>query len=103
MNLKDQDMGLKDIRRTISAHRSELAARFNVRRIGIFGSFARNEQRRSSDLDVLVEFRKPIDLFDFIDLEEHLRRLLRVRVDLVSRKALKPHIGRAILREVIYV
>lgn len=90
-------------KRILSDHKRRLSAEFKVRKLGLFGSFVRNEQLRNSDLDVLVDFREPIDLFQFMDLEDHLRALLGVKVDLVSRKALKPHIGRAILKEVVYV
>ncbi|MEK7992492.1 MAG: nucleotidyltransferase domain-containing protein, partial [Planctomycetota bacterium] len=65
-----------------------------------FGSYVRNEQAEDSDLDVLVDFAAPIGLFEFIDLEEELSELLCARVDLVSRNALKPYIGRRILSEV---
>ena len=52
---------------------------------------------------MLVEFEEPIGLFEFMDLEMYLSRLLGVKVDLVSKKALKPHIGQHILKEVIAV
>jgi len=51
----------------------------------------------------LVEFEKPIDLFRFLDLEERLSELSGRKVDLVSKKALKPHIGKVILKEVQYL
>jgi predicted nucleotidyltransferase len=54
-------------------------------------------------VDVLVEFEEPIGLFEFMELEEYLSDLLGVKVDLVSKKALKPHIGERILQEVIMV
>ncbi|MBI4676484.1 MAG: nucleotidyltransferase family protein [Elusimicrobia bacterium] len=89
--------------RTLKAHMPELSREFGVKKAGIFGSYARGEQVGNSDLDVLVEFRSPIGLFRFMDLEERLRRLLGVKVDLVSVGALKPRIGRCILREVVFV
>ncbi|KKT33861.1 MAG: polymerase beta domain protein region protein [Candidatus Gottesmanbacteria bacterium GW2011_GWB1_44_11c] len=71
-----------------------------MRRLGIFGSVARGNQTVSSDVDILVEFSKPISLFKFLELEEILTGLLGRKVDLVSKKSLKPNIGRNILREV---
>jgi hypothetical protein len=50
-----------------------------------------------------VAFSEPVGLFEFMDLEEYLQTLFGVKVDLVSRKALKPHIGERILKEVIYI
>jgi predicted nucleotidyltransferase len=55
------------------------------------------------DVDVLVEFDDPIGLFEFMKLENYLSDLLCVKVDLVSKKALKPHIGERILEEVIMI
>lgn len=79
----------------------ELAVRYNVKEIGLFGSFVRGEQSATSDIDLLVEFEEPIGLFKFLELEEHLTAHLGRKVDLVSRKALKPRIGRYILKEVV--
>jgi len=100
-----QWLGMVDInglRKILAAHKLELRQRFKVKDIGIFGSFVRGEQRKTSDVDVLVEFEEPIGLFEFIALEDHLSSLLGVKVDLVSRKALKPHIGKRVLKEVVY-
>jgi len=80
-----------------------LKAKFKVESIGFFGSYVRGNQKKTSDLDVLVEFYEPIGLFQFIELEDFLREKLGVKVDLVSKKALKPRIGECILKEVIYV
>lgn len=79
-----------------------LQEKFRVRDIGIFGSYVRGQQTKRSDVDVLVEFQEPVTFFDFLDLESYLRRLLKKKVDLVTKKALKPRIGKRILREVLY-
>jgi predicted nucleotidyltransferase len=79
----------------------ELAERYKVKSLGIFGSYVRNEHSRRSDLDILVEFEQAPDLFEFMDLEEHLAKRLGVKVDLVPRRALKGDIGARILREVV--
>ena len=60
-------------------------------------------KKEKSDVDVLVEFEEPVGLFEFMDLEAYLTGLLGVKVDLVSKKALKPHIGKHILEEVISI
>ena len=73
---------------------------YAVRSLGLFGSYVRGEQKRGSDLDVLVEFERIPGLLRFLDLEHDLGRLLGVRVDLVQKEALKPAIGRRILKEV---
>ncbi len=94
---------VEDIKRTLSQHKIELKKSFKVKTIGVFGSYVRGEQKRKSDVDVLVEFDEPTVLFEFMDLEMYLSKLLGVKVDLVSKKALKPHIGEHILKEVIMV
>ena len=88
---------------TIRKNRRELEENYGLRKIGIFGSCARNEQGVGSDIDMLVEVKRPMGLVKFMRLEQHLARLLKARVDLVTKKALKPHIGKHILREIRYV
>lgn len=87
----------------IKNHKSELCKEYPIKQIGVFGSYLRGEERPDSDVDVLVEFTKPVDLFRFLDLEEKLSELFGKKVDLVSKKALKPYIGKQILKEVRYV
>jgi len=94
---------LADILKTLAAHREELTQKYKVKEIGIFGSVVRGEQKGTSDVDILVEFENPIGFFTFLELEEYLSNLLGLKVDLVSKKALKPNIGRYILQEVIPV
>lgn len=75
-----------------------------VKRVGLFGSFARGEQRADSDVDLLVEFEQGQRTFDhFIQLSFLLEELLGRRVELVTPESLSPHIGPHILREVEYV
>ncbi|OHB76850.1 MAG: nucleotidyltransferase [Planctomycetes bacterium RBG_16_55_9] len=93
-------MNLNEIKRVLREHKSRLERKYHVGTLGIFGSYVRDEQVEDSDLDILVDFTAPIGLFEFIDLEEELSGLLCTRVDLVSRSALKPYIGKRILSEV---
>ncbi len=74
-----------------------------VKRLAIFGSFARNTQGKGSDVDVLVEFRKGSKTFDnYIDLRDFLVKLLRRKVDLVTRQAIKPRMKASVLNEAQY-
>ena len=84
-------------------HMPELKERYNVTSLSLFGSYVRNQQTPRSDLDILVEFAEAPHIFGFMDLEKHLAKLLGVRVELVSRKALKGNIGDRILHEVVHV
>jgi len=75
-----------------------------VRRLGLFGSFRRGDQRPDSDVDLLVEFEPGRKTFDsFMDLAFFLESLLGRRVELVTPESLSPYIGPRILREVQYV
>lgn len=94
---------IESIRRMLSGQKTRLKEKFKVKTIGVFGSFVRGEQKVSSDVDVLVEFEEPVGLFEFMALENYLSELLGLKVDLVSKKALKPHIGEHILEEVIMI
>ncbi len=80
----------------------EIRARYKVKSLGLFGSYIRGEQRKHSDLDILVEFDDPnLSLIKFIEMENHLTDLLGVKVDLVEKSGLKPRIGERILQEVV--
>jgi len=78
----------------------ELRDQYNVKYIGLFGSYIRGEQTPESDLDILVEFSKTPTLFKFINLENYLSDNLGIKVDLVMKDSLKPNIGKHILNEV---
>ena len=92
-----------EIKKTITKHKPYLKKKFGVSTIGLFGSHVRGEQTEKSDIDILVEFNKSIGLFEFMDVEFYLEDLLGRDVDLVMKSALKPHIGKYILREVNYL
>ena len=94
---------VEGIKQILLLHKDDLKEKFKVKTIGVFGSYVRGEQKEKSDVDVLVEFEEPVGLFEFMDLEAYITGLLRVKVDLVSKKALKPHIGQHILEEVINI
>ena len=93
-------MGLDEIKKILRDYKSVLEEKYHVHTLGIFGSYIYNEQSDDSDLDILVDFTAPISLFEFIDMEDELSELLHIKVDLVSRNALKPFIGKRILSEV---
>jgi predicted nucleotidyltransferase len=86
----------------ISSQKSFLANKYFVRQIGVFGSVARGDQRPDSDVDILVDFNKPIGVFDFIRLEDYLSQLLGSKVDLVTKTGLKSIIKDEVLSQTIY-
>jgi predicted nucleotidyltransferase len=78
-----------------------LSKKYKVETLGVFGSYVRQEQRDDSDLDILVTFTEVPSLLKYIELENYLSDTLGIKVDLVMKDALKPGIGRQILREVM--
>ena len=79
----------------------DLRRRWPIRSLAIFGSVARDIASAKSDLDMLVEFERPVGLSEFLALEDALSSLVDRRVDLVTRDALKPYIGRRVLDEAV--
>jgi uncharacterized protein len=88
-----------EIESILISHKDIIAARFHVKDIGIFGSFARGEETEESDVDILVEFSAPVG-WEFIDLKEYLQEILGRPVDLVTKNALKIQLKKRILEEV---
>jgi len=96
-------LNLRTITNILKEHTEELKEKYGVKEIAIFGSYVRGEQKKRSDLDILVEFEEPISLLEFVALERHLGEIIGENVDLVMKSALKPRIGKHILEEVIYI
>ena len=94
---------LQEVKQCLIENRSLLQEHYQVKEIGIFGSYIRQEQTETSDIDILVEFSKTPSLLKFINLENYLSDRLKIKVDLVHKSGLKPRIGKQILAEVIYV
>ena len=101
--MEQESKKLRDIEKLVKENKVLLTKRFKVKEIGIFGSVVRGEEKETSDVDILVEFDEPIGLFKFLALEEYLSDLIGWKVDLVSKKALKPRIGKHILKEVAFL
>lgn len=80
-----------------------LAERYHVDTLEIFGSYVRSEQKKDSDLDILVTFKEDPSLLTYIAIENYLSDLLGIKVDLVMKDSLKPRIGQQVLREAIPV
>lgn len=94
---------LDEIKNIIASHMDVLRSQYKVNEIGVFGSYVRGEQKKRSDVDILVEYAETPDMFEFLDLEEYLSNILGIKVDLVTKGALKPYIGKRILEEVVYL
>ncbi len=94
---------LEEIKRILRENKEVLKKEFKIKKIGIFGSYVHNRQKEESDVDILVEFEEVPSLLKFIHIENYLSELLGVKVDLVTKNALKPYIGKIILKEVMFI
>ena len=95
-------MELQKNLKIINAHRRTLKNKYHVGEIGIFGSVAKGISRAGSDVDIVVQFSKPIGMFAFLELEEYLGDVLGKKVDLVTKQSLKPLIKEEILSTAVY-
>lgn len=96
-------MDLSDIKTCLIKEKATLS-KYQIKSIGVFGSIVRGEQRSKSDIDILVDFENDdMDLFTFIELKNYLSSRLGRKVDLVMKASLKPHIGKRIMDEVVYL
>lgn len=80
-----------------------ITSKYNAKMVGIFGSYARNEQTTESDLDVLIDFDSKINLLDLIGLEQELTELLGIKVDLVTLKSVNKKLEAYINQDIIRI
>ena len=90
------------ITKALKDNKVDLATRYHLTSIGIFGSFTREDFHDDSDIDILIEYDQPIGI-EFIDLAEELEKILNRKVDLVSRNGIKPKYFEEIQKDLIYV
>lgn len=97
-------MNKDEILRYLKEHKQELREHFGVIKIGLFGSYAKNENTQSSDIDISVELDKKYKkLHNFLSLERELSNVFGKKVDLGIESTLKPHAKKQIEKEIIYV
>ena len=105
MDNNRQERAILTKNEVISVLRQEmpyLTEHFHVSEIALFGSYARDEADFKSDIDILVTFSKTPGMISFMKLEYHLTERFGVKVDLVLKNALRPNIGKSVLREAVY-
>jgi len=91
-----------DILNKLQLLKRELIEKYHIKTIGVFGSVLRTDFKDSSDIDILVEFSKPIGI-EFVDLGDYLESILKRKVDLVSKNGIKSSYFALIEKEIIYV
>ena len=87
---------------TLKRLKEDLNTDFRVKTIGLFGSYVKNEQKNTSDIDFLVEFEEDADLFHLVGLSRYLEDVFKSNVDVISKPAIKEELKQRILEEVIY-
>ncbi len=101
-NFKSTVNSLFTIQQQLRLMKPDLAAKYHVSELGLFGSVVRDDFTSQSDIDIMVDFSRPIGI-EFIDLADELESKLNRKVDLVSKKGIKPKYFDAIQSELIYV
>ena len=94
---------LKQIQNILASSKAELRKKYNAKELGIFGSYARGNQRKTSDVDILVKFNTNATLFDFVGLGNYLEEKLKIKVDVVSERGIRPELKSSIVRDVVRV
>jgi predicted nucleotidyltransferase len=95
-------METEPIFKTLQKNKSYFFKKYPLKSMALFGSYARNEAEEKSDVDIMVEFLSPVG-FEFVDLAIELENILNQKVDLVSKKAIKPDMLPYIEKDLIYV
>lgn len=94
---------LAEIKAIIQENSDTFAEEYGVVIVAIFGSYVRGDQSGESDVDLLVEFLRPISLFELVGAEIHLTELLGVKADLVPKRDVRPELRESILKEAVAV
>lgn len=94
---------LEEIKKILESHKAELREKYKVKEIGVFGSYVRGEQKKRSDIDIMVEFEELPDLLKFIEIERYLEKLIHKKVDLIEKTGIRPELKDIILKETVYV
>lgn len=92
---------LDEISKKLVSLKKELHERYAVSKIEVFGSYVRGEQREKSDLDVLVEFDRTIDLLDLVSLEMYISEQLGIKADVIPKRSIRSELRDIILNEAI--
>ena len=93
---------LSEIMQVLQQLKPELSRRFHVQSLGLFGSVVRDDFSPTSDIDIIVDFDRPVGI-EFIDLARYIEQRLQKKVDLVSRRGVKDKYFKVIEREIVYV
>ena len=97
----DKIYTIEEIKEILQKSKEDFEVRFGVDKFMLFGSYAKNQQTSESDIDLLVNFKQPIDFFEFIDLQYYIAGLFNKKIDLGTIGSLKEFVKDKILKEAI--
>jgi predicted nucleotidyltransferase len=92
-----------EIVQVLASQKPWLLETYQLSKLGIFGSYAREQQTETSDLDILVDYVQPPTLWRLVELRDYLSQLVTLKVDVVTANGLKPRLRDRVLAEVIYL
>lgn len=93
----------QEIKEILTKNEKKIKSEYKVKKIGIFGSYVRGEQKEDSDVDILVEFEEPVSLLRLVNFENYLRDITGIKVDVIPKNDVRPELRKIILNEVSYV
>jgi len=93
---------MHEIIKILTEHKEELKEKYKIKEIKIFGSYARGEQRETSDIDIIVDFEETPTLIEFLRVEEEIERILGIKVDLLTEESISPFI-KPYIKEVVAI
>lgn len=93
----------RDILETLRANKSKLIEKYSISELGLFGSFARDDFNEHSDIDILVDFNGKIDGYNYIRLAHEFEDLFKQKIDMVSRRSIKPQYLPFVEKNLIHV
>ncbi len=94
---------LVEIRDILTKNKGIIQENYKVKKIGIFGSYVRGEQKEDSDLDIIVDFSEPVSLLKLVNFENFLQNITGLKVDVVPEGDIRPELRNNILNEVSYL
>lgn len=94
---------LNEIKEMLRKNKGVIEKEFKAEIVGIFGSYARGEQKRESDVDIIVRFKEGATLLDLVGLADFIEEKLGIKADIVSERAIRPELKERILKEVVTV
>ena len=93
---------MDEIIKILTEHKEELKKKYKIKEIKIFGSYARGEQRETSDIDIIVDFEETPTLIELLRVEEEIERILGIKVDLLTEESISPFI-KPYIKEVVAI